>query len=111
MTAIRRLSLAEEAVYRAQQSDCKSDAIPKAITHLGNAKREQEQGNYATALTSANEAQTIAHNTIDNHETAKRYVNQGDTYLNQGKLGTATKKARDALRIDPRYQNAKKLFG
>ena len=101
---------AEEAVYRAQQSDCKSDAIPKAITHLGNAKREQEQGNYATALTSANEAQTIAHNTIDNHETAKRYVNQGDTYLNQGKLGTATKKARDALRIDPRYQNAKKLL-
>ena len=101
---------AEEAVYRAQQSDCKSDAIPKAITHLGNAKREQEQGNYATALTSANEAQTIAHNTIDNHETAKRYVNQGNTYLNQGKLGTATKKARDALRIDPRYQNAKKLL-
>ena len=101
---------AEEAVYRAQQSDCKSDAIPKAITHLGNAKREQEQGNYATALTSANEAQTIAHNTIDNHETAKRYVNQGDTYLNQGKLGTATKKARDALRVDPRYQNAKKLL-
>ena len=40
---------AEEAVYRAQQSDCKSDAIPKAITHLGNAKREQEQGNYASS--------------------------------------------------------------
>ena len=101
---------AEEAVHRAQQSDCKSDAIRKAITHLGNAKREHEQGNYARACTLANQAQTIAHNTIDNHETAKRYVNQGYTYLNQGRLEIATEKARDALDIDPPYQNAKKLL-
>ena len=61
----------EEAVDRAQQSDCQSNAIRKAITHLGNAKREQERGNYAAARTSANEAQTIVHSAIDNHETAK----------------------------------------
>ena len=101
---------AEETVHRVQQSDCQSDAIHKAITHLGNAKREQEQGNYAEALTLANKAQTIAHDTIDNHETAKRYVNQGSTYLNQGRLEMATKKARDALNIDPPYQHANELL-
>lgn len=101
---------AEEAVLRVQQSDCKSDAIPKAITHLGNAKREQEQGNYAAALTLANETQTIVYNTIDNHETAKHYVNQGYTYFNQNQLRRAAKKARDALDVDPPYQNAKDLL-
>ena len=101
---------AEEAVHRAQQSDCKSDAIPEAITHLGNAKREQEQGNYAAALTLANEAQTIVHSAIDNHETAKRYVNQGYIYLNQGRLETATKKAKEAHHTDSSCQPAKKLL-
>ena len=101
---------AEEAVHRVQQSDCQSDAIHEAITHLGNAKREQEQENYAEALMLANKAQTIAHDTIDNHETAKRYVNQGYTYLNQGRLEMATKKARDALNIDPSYQHANTLL-
>lgn len=101
---------AEETVHQVQQSDCQSDAIHKAITHLGNAKREQEQENYAEALTLANKAQTIAHDTIDNHETAKRYVNQGYTYLNQGRLEKATKKARDALNIDSSYQHANKLL-
>ena len=101
---------AEEAVYRAQQSDCKSDAIPEAITHLGNAKQKQEQGNYAAALTLANEAQTIVHSAIDNHETAKRYVNQGYIYLNQGRLETATKKAKEAHHTDSSCQPAKKLL-
>ena len=101
---------AEEAVDRAQQSDCQSNAIRKAITHLGNAKREQERGNYAAARTSANEAQTIVHSAIDNHETAKRYVNQGYIYLNQGRLETATKKAKEAHHTDSSCQPAKKLL-
>jgi Tfp pilus assembly protein PilF len=52
----------------------------------------------------------MAKSAVNNHETAKRYVNQGYTYLNQGQLETATKKATDALNIDPPYQNAKKLL-
>ena len=47
-------------------------------------------------------------------QTARRYVNQGYTYLNQGfnqgRLETATKKARDALNIDPSYQHANTLL-
>ena len=101
---------AEEAVYRAEQSGCESDAIDKVITHFSNAKQKQEQGNYAAACTLANKAQAIAHSVIDNHDTAKRYVNQGYTYLNQGQLETATKMARDAIRVDPPYRNAKKLL-
>lgn len=101
---------AEEAVHQVQQSDCRSDAISEVITHLSNARREQERGNYAASLTWANEAKTTARNVIDNHETARRYVNQGYTYLNQGRLETATQKAREALRIDPPYQDAQRLL-
>ena len=101
---------AEEAVLRVQQSDCQSDAIHRVITQLSKAKREHERGNYAAALTLANQVQTTARNIIDNHETAGRYVNQGYTYLNQGQLETATQKARDALDIDPSYQNAESLL-
>ena len=101
---------AEEAVHRAQQSNCESDVITKAITRLSKAKQEQQEDNYASALTSANEAQAMAHSAINNHETARRYVNQGYTYLNQGRLETATHKAREALHIDPPYQNAQNLL-
>ena len=101
---------AEEAVYRARQSDCKSDAIPEAIKHLGNAKQEQEQENYTAAQQLAKKASNMAKSAVNNHETAKRYVNQGYNYLRQERLESATEKAKEALRVDPPYQNAKKLL-
>ena len=101
---------AEEAVHRAQQSDCKSDVIPKVITHLGNAKQEYEQGNYTDALQLASEANDTAKRAINNHKRAKQLVDQGHNYLIQGRLETSIKKANEALRVDPSYQNANKLL-
>ena len=44
------------------------------------------------------------------HEIAKQYVEQGYSYLDQERLKRATKKARDALDIDPLNENAKSLL-
>lgn len=44
------------------------------------------------------------------NDIVKWYVNEGYTHLNQERLEEATKKARDALDIDPSYQDAKKLL-
>ena len=101
---------AEKAVDRARQSNCKSDAIPEAIKHLDEAKQKQEQENYIEAEQLAKKASDIAKSAVNNHETAKRYVNQGYNYLRQGRLESATEKAKEALRIDPPYQNARKLL-
>ena len=104
------ITTAENAVRLAEQSNCKSTAISEARTRLNNAKEEQERGNYEEARQLANYAQETAKNTTDNHETAKQDVNQGYTYLRKGQLETAIKKAKDALHIDPPYQDANKLL-
>ena len=104
------ITTAENAVRLAEQSNCKSTAISEARTRLTNAKEEQERANYKEARRLANDAQKTAKNATDKHEIAKRYVNQGYTYLRQGQLETATKKAKDALHIDPPYHNANKLL-
>lgn len=44
------------------------------------------------------------------NDIVKWYVNEGYTHLNQGQLEKATKKAREALRIDLSYQDAQKLL-
>ena len=101
---------AEEAVYNARQSDSKSDAISEAIKHLDEAKQKHEQENYIEAEQLAKKASDIAKSAVTKHETAKRYVNQGYNYLRQGRLESATEKAKEALRIDPPYQDARKLL-
>ena len=101
---------AENAVRQAEQSNCKSTAISKAITRLNNAKEAQERGNYEEALRLANDAQKTAKTAIDNHSKAKQSVEQGYNYLRQGRLESATRKAKEALRIHPPYQDANNLL-
>ena len=106
----KSITVAENMVRQAEQSDCKSALVRKATTDLHNSKAEQGLGNYEEARRLANNAQETAKIAINNHETANRHVNQGYTYFKQGQLELATKKAKDALRIDPPYQDAGKLL-
>ncbi|MDE0683746.1 MAG: tetratricopeptide repeat protein [Candidatus Poribacteria bacterium] len=106
----KAITAAENTVLRAEQSDGKSVAISEAIARLDNAKEAQERGNYEEALRLANDAQKTAQTAIDNHTAAKRYVEQGHNDLRQGRLESATQKAKAALRIDPSYQNANNLL-
>ena len=101
---------AENAVRQAEQSKYKSTAISKAITRLNNAKEAQERGNYAEATRLANDARKTAEIAIDNHSRAKQSVEQGYNYLKQGRLESATQKAKEALRVDPLYQEADNLL-
>ena len=106
----KAITAAENAVLRAGQSNCKSVAISEAITGLDNAKAAQERGNHEEALRLAKDAEKTAQTAIDNHTAAKRSVEQGHNDLRQGRLESAIRKAKAALRIDPSYQNANNLL-
>lgn len=106
----KAITSAENAIRRAEQSGCKSTTISTAMTDLNNAKEAQERGSYEEALRLANDAQKTAQTAIDNHTIAKRSVEQGHNYLRQGRLELATRKAKEALRIDPPYQDANNLL-
>ena len=67
------------------------------------ASKASEKLHKMEALQLAKEAEAIA-------TRAKNLVHQGYTDFRRARLETATKKAREALRLDPAYQNANKLL-
>ena len=106
----KAITEAGNAVRRAEQSNCESTAISEAVTRLNDAKAALERGNHEEARRLANDAQETAQKAIDNREIAKQSVEQGYNYLRQGRLESAIRNAKEALRIDRSYQDANTLL-
>ncbi|MCY4569377.1 MAG: tetratricopeptide repeat protein [Candidatus Poribacteria bacterium] len=106
--AERTINAAEIAIDRAKQENREIQLIHEADEHLANARQQVRRNNYRAALNQAKKALEII-NMEPILSVIQRYVEEGHTYLKQGKLEKAMEKARQALSLDQNYSPAHKL--
>jgi len=104
--AERAMAEAEAAIASANRENMETQLIQKAEERLEDAKQQMHRGNYRTALNFAKKVlEIISLSAILHH-----YVEEGDIYLEQGKLKKAMEKVTQALSLDSNYTPAHELL-
>lgn len=100
---------AEEALQHLKALNCESPAVVTAERRLIAAKLQKADKNYEAAYQSANDAEELAKNTIEDYKKAERYIKEGYARLRQGELKRAKANVDAARRVHPSYPKIREL--
>ena len=105
--AKRAIIDAETEIARVKLEDNESQQIYQANKYLEQAKQKMSRNDYRATLNLAKKSLEIVRNMpIPPSPPKQRYVDEGYIHLGKGELEEATRKAKQALEINPNYQRA-----
>lgn len=101
---------AEEALQHLKEVlNCESPAVARVERYLVEAREQKARNNYAAACQSANDAEELAKNTIEDYKKAERYIEAGYARLRQGELSRSKANVDAARKAHPSYPKIKEL--